>query len=106
MRRTDDDRWSAKREPFVGAVADEDGSDAAAAEIDIPDYVVRDFDGEVADGDGELYVGVREAAEMLGTSQRKVRKLAAHGELETDADSRLSVSVSSVRRLASGRRVR
>ncbi len=55
------------------------------------------------------YVDVREAAEMLGASQRAVRNLVANGRLEAEregegAAARLVVSVASVRRLRSERR--
>lgn len=54
------------------------------------------------------YVEAREAARMLGMSQRAIRNLAANGRLETRRDgegaaARLVVSTASVERLRSER---
>ncbi|MBA2693718.1 MAG: hypothetical protein H0U65_14705 [Rubrobacter sp.] len=66
----------------------------------------RTVDSESPEVNTPDYVDAREAAEMLGMSQRRVRKLAAQGALETkreDGASRMVFSLSSVRRLGSER---
>ena len=57
------------------------------------------------------YVNVREAARLLGVSQRAVRNLAAQQRLETKTEgggaaARLMVSLASINRLRSGERQR
>lgn len=85
------------------------GEESAKTEdISIPDYVMLDFDTSEEAASGPGYVEAREAARILGISQRAVRNLIGRKTLESKRDgegaaARVVVSLASVERLRSER---